>query len=151
MLSHYYTHPPKNFKFNKEDPQCHLVYKMERSIIGWCVGTKTDLSVLVDVGRHACKKYGVTEPNIRIINRRSGPFGWCDLDEIALNASRDGDNMGVFIHELAHWIQFQLTPDTQDHGPEFMKFYIELLDQYKFMPEKYMRMMCKDWGIKVAT
>jgi len=156
MISRYYVTRGARLPPVKSDPQRHLVYAMERKIIGWTVHTTMPVNDLLDVAIHACKKYDADVPEIKIINKpKLRVFGYSD-HKITLNAGYNGQNLSTFLHELAHWLQDEVWHQTndwdlicpqEDHGPEFMAIYIHLLDQYKMMPRNQMIDLCDECGI----
>ncbi len=141
--------PKLRGKPSKSDHQRHRLYSMERTFIGWVVGTETNAQTLVAVRDHACREWGIPRPKITEETRKR-VYGSCTDEEISLNVSYDGHNMSVFLHELAHWIQFHKYPDTEDHGPCFVGIYRYLLDRYKMMPAYAFDACCEHWGVKVS-
>ena len=147
MISKYYTQKSKEYKPFKGDSQAHLIYRMERDIVGWAVNTHTKKADLQTVADHACRKYyKVDPPEIKIVRRKGAPFGWAIHSTIYLNALWHGDNMAVLLHELAHHI-LEDEVDIEDHGPEFVSIYIDLLDKYKMMPRECMELLCTKYGV----
>ncbi len=148
MINHYYTHPPKLYKRLAKDSQVHSVYQMEKSIVGMCVNTHMSLEDLQTVSDHACRKFKVQLAEIVLVNSPGQPFGWAD-HKIYLNIAWHGDNLSVLLHELAHWIHDCKDLRGEDHGPLFMRIYIDLLDAYKLMPRACMVVLCETYGVEI--
>jgi len=149
MISRYYVGPPKKHRPVVHDPQRHLVYRMERDIIGWAINTTTDIDSLQDIADHACREHGVSEVEINTINKPDYPvFGYAD-HAIYLNAGYNGQNVGTLLHELAHWIVFEQNPKvTEHHGKEFIRVYGDLLDRYKMMPKHLFYKLCDQYKVE---
>lgn len=132
----------------KSDPQRHKVYSMERTIVGWAVGTQTCSTVLSDVISHACREWNVDVPLLEI-ERRRNVYGSCSDDSINLNPKYDGMNLAVLIHELAHWISDRVFDSPgHDHGPRFVGVYRYLLDRYNMLPNYSFDAMCRHWDVE---
>jgi hypothetical protein len=138
MISRFFTQAtPKIIQTGKSttDPQAHLIYSMEREFIGSCLNAHSPHSHLRDVAHHACKKWKVDTPVIKLIAEHNRIFGQCHTNRIDLNMYCHGDNLLTLLHELAHWIAYQKY-DDHCHGPRFVGIYRWLLDQYKLLPAR---------------
>lgn len=149
MLNRYYTKRSSPGKAIKSDPQRHLVYYMERAIVGWCVNTHMKRNDLLDVIEHACKKYDITPAELKIVRSKQRVFGWSLHGTITLNTKWHGDNLGVLLHELAHHIVDELELEGPSHGPQFVRIYGELLDQYKVLPYFLWLALCEKYEVEV--
>ena len=152
MISKYYTNrPPQKIDKVLFDPQRHRVYKLERELIGTSIDTHTPLAKLRAIAAHACSKNSVKRPTIAVVSKPIRVFGWCsNYTHIFLNKSFHGDNLGILLHELAHYIAWQKFPDAECHGPEFMAYYALLLDQYKLLPRDCMDVLAKRYGVVIG-
>jgi hypothetical protein len=146
-----FTHPPKKYKPVQYDRQQHKVYHMEKYWIGGSVKAHMEVKTMREVVRHACRKYNCAPPKLRIIKSSAELYGFCTGEAIILNRTWSGDNISTLLHELAHWIldKTNACEEVEDHGPEFMRIYCELLDRYKVMPRDCMDLLCKQHGIEV--
>ena len=149
-ISPFLTRPCKFKKPIRTDPQRHLVYTMERQLIGISLHCQADPDHLRAVLRHACRKYKVPEPELKIRNVKERWFGGCREDYIELNARFHGNNLFTLLHELAHWITWQVYGNVEDHGPEFVSYYAELLDAYKVIPFDAFLVLLNEYGIEIA-
>jgi len=135
----------------KSDPQRHLVYSMEREICGWAVYAHVELDDLQRIADYVCRRYRVKRVGIAIENRgKERVFGWCSDNTIHLNADYHGDNTAVLAHELAHYINDQLSPDGESHGPEFVHYYGEILDMLNLFPYGLFALLCDSWGVDIG-
>lgn len=154
-LSSLLTRSPKPLKPHPGDPQQSIVYTLERSIIGTSINTHCPRAHLEAVVRHACRKYRVTVPKLVLVNREERVFGYSFDDRIELNRYHHGDNLGTLLHELAHWIVDRLyedSPAIQDnHGPEFVGIYGNLLHDYKLLPIECFKLLAKKHGLKMKS
>ena len=140
--------PTLTGKPTKEDYQRQRVYGMEKCILGWSVGTTTDLDVICAVRDHACREWRCDPPPLAK-ETRNRVYGSATDEEIRLNPDFDGQNMSVFLHELAHWISDKRCPDTEGchHGPKFVGVYRYLLDRYNMLPRYAFDAMARRWEV----
>lgn len=136
------------------DPQRSAVYLMEREIVGMCVNHTSPRKALVDLTEHVCERYNVPAPRVNITNQPDTKlFGWCDVytGRIVLNRGFHGANVSTLLHELAHWLVDWYYPEaTEWHGPQFMAFYMRLLDQYRLLPMDAFKVMAARRQLKIA-
>lgn len=134
----------------EDDPQSHKVYRLEREIKGWHKWVVVDESYLNEVAKDACKKFAIKNiPEITVVNKRTVDIGWCGPDGIFLNQYRDGANVPVLLHELAHWITDELySDDLEGHSPEWAWCYIELLDHFRFLPRWLATQLFDSFGVR---
>ena len=154
MISRFYTNKIKKAKPETLiDPQKQRVYKMEREFIGTVLDTTVDPRVLTEILRHACRKAGVEAPVLIIYeDEKSRVFGYQTEKGIFLNESWHGVNLGVMLHELAHWISDELYDGkVPDHGEEFCAIYRHLLDQYKLLPAECFDLLAESWAVDVGS
>lgn len=137
----------------RSDPQRDKVYDLETNINGWwtysSIPTKELLAFLVAV----CKYYRVDIPKLRVIrDRKCGDTAWYDhaADEIVLNRSREGTNVGVLCHEAAHYLIDCFYTDTEVHGPEFVAIYMHLLDHFCLLPHTCFRLLAKKYRLRIG-
>ena len=148
MLSPFLTRRPKMKKPYDNDRQAHLVYYLERFLIGQSLYTYTDFKHMQEIVKHACRYYKVRRPKLRIVTKGNRIFGQCFDDRIELNVQHHGRNIFTLLHELAHWIHHEKHPDDESHGPRFVGYYIDLLDRYKVMPDIAMIALCEYHGVE---
>lgn len=123
---------------------------MERELIGNCLFTTANREHLAAVLRHACRLYKVRTPHLKIEKAPTGSLvGYCTSSEIVLCAAGDGLNLSTLLHELAHWIVHEYEGAVEDHGPEFVGIYAELMDRYRVLPIDAFEVLRKRWGLKV--
>lgn len=139
--------------YDKNDPQSHKVYRMEREFIGWGVLTQHSQEYLESVTKHACRQWKVAVAPVRVSSRPSyHVYGTCDSDGVWLNSYKDkpGNNLGTLIHELAHWItDHKYGEDNAPHGPEFVYVYGTLLSQYKLFPFDCFKHLCEKHDVEI--
>jgi hypothetical protein len=154
-LSSFFTRKEKDLKPHKDDPQQSAVYTMERGMIGTSINTHCPREHLEAVIRHACRKYRVAVPKLVLVNRKERVFGYSYDDMIELNRSWHGDNLGTLLHELAHWITDRLHEDDEavkdNHGPEFVGIYANLLHAYMVMPLECFKLLARKHKLKMVS
>lgn len=155
-LSRFITQPRKPLKPSQgSDPQANKVYSLEREIIGTVIHTRCPRAHLEAIVRHACRRYKVPRPKLTIVSLTTRVFGWSDDNGIDLNDWFHGDNVSVLLHELAHWITDRLHEDNKaqqdNHGPEFVGIYGNLLHDYKVLPIECFELLVKKHGLKMKS
>ena len=152
MLSRFYTLPAIQTRKKplKNDPQRYRVYAMERCLIGSSINQHMRLLHLQVIAAHACRKWHVPRVHVTTTDKDVDIFGWCTGSSIILNTSFHGDNIGVLLHELAHWVVYHFFPDVTDHGPVFMDVYADLLDQYKVFPRDCLLLLAARYDVEVG-
>lgn len=137
-------------KKTKSDPQRHLVYSLERELVGQSVNTRCTRDHLRSVARHACKKYKVADVKLVFIHQPNREeFGWQDHRKITLNSGWHGCNLYTLLHELAHHItDEQYIDGCEHHGPEFFGVYMNLMHRYRVMPRYVMKIMADKHGVR---
>lgn len=137
-----------------DDPQVIAVYNLDREMLGAVVNTHCPKKHLESVVKHACKKWTVPVPVLKLVRRDNRTFGECGEDAIELNKNYHGDNMVVLLHELAHWITDRLTEGGKktiaNHSPEFAGVYMALLDTYKVIPDYCFRAIARRHGVRIS-
>lgn len=155
-ISGFLTRKPKKYKKLVTDPQAHKVYQMERTFIGHSIHTRANLNHMKAVARHATKLYRVPKLRLRTVAHPEGTklalFGeyFHSVPEIVLYRDHHGDNMGTLIHELAHHIAMDYYGHVDDHGPEFVGVYGELLDRYRLLPIVAFEALRKQYGLEIS-
>jgi hypothetical protein len=148
-LSPFLTRRPKTYKPEPGDPQAHRVYQMERELIGQNVYTICPIEHLEAVAAHACKKFKVPVPELRLVQLSVRHFGESYRDRIELNTDFHGQNLNVLLHELAHWITDRKFDNDTDHGPGFTRYHMRLLEMYKLLPKNAYRDLARRYGVKI--
>ena len=131
--------PRKNPRVDALDPQREALYRWEDTWPAWGNNDLT-LQACRDVVRWACERYDVVPPKIR--QHRTEAMSECDvsLGVISFQAKarrdgRGGKNAAVALHEATHWILWSTMGDKpQDHGPLFLRTYMQLLAYYGVAP-----------------
>lgn len=132
------------------DTQAHRLFRLEADLCGHSIATTTTDKHLREVLVRACNTWKVPKPELIYESIRNTNFGWQTDKGIHLNTKSDGANMQTMIHELAHWICHKREYAIEDHGPEFMWVYIELLEQFNMMPRECMMLLCKNYMVEVG-
>ena len=132
------------------DSQAHRVFRLESDISGLSIGHKMILKDLQEVAKNVGFTWRVPVPKIELVDKRERIYGWQDDVGIKLNTPHDGQNLFTLLHELAHWIVVRRDYAIEDHGPEWVWIYIELLDQYKMLPRECSLLLCQKYNIEVG-
>ena len=150
-LSTLLTTNKKPRKKIKSDPQAHKVYHMERNdLVGMSVNTFSSIDHLQALANSVCRRYGISKAKVVIYsNPDERAYGHTFAEgKIILNKSHHGANVATLLHELAHHIEWQLDGfGEEDHGPRFMRYYIELMHTYKMLPAYAFESICNRRGI----
>ena len=156
MISKFYTNKRKqpNEKLAvKFDPQRHRVYQLEREFRGNSINVSMSRKNLLELARHMCDKWKVPPPKLKLYrSKKDKTMAWCSGTTIALNMAFNGGNLPVLCHEMAHWVLFHLYPEVeQDHGPEFMDVYADLMEEYKVLPRDCLLLLAERYSVEVGT
>jgi len=95
----------------------------------------------------ACRRYSKAIPYIA--NGRGTRIAYGSLSRINLPVWARTDV--TVLHEVAHAINRKYQPGSSWHGPEFMRFFINLLDWNKTNTTSNLLKSAKKFGIKVAS
>ena len=95
-----------------------------------------------------CKHYSVEQPSIYFLSRYELEWSSCHGTEIHLNYYHC--NYAAACHEAAHYILRSLDHDdeAEDHGPEFVCLYIDLLVREKVAPRSALEASLEQAGIE---
>jgi hypothetical protein len=102
--------------------------------------------------RFACKKLKLPMPNrlkIRFLKKgEKQSYYSCDQHELAFIPKHR--NAIVVLHEIAHYITFRLYGCTvADHGPQFMRIWLCLLEQSRRWPSGVMYQSARAAGLQI--
>lgn len=130
------------------DPQRDKLYELESHFNGWWGVSRTPRHLLKKLAADVCKHYGV-DP-VRVVVSRKDVKHEGDYEDglITLYAKR-GDNVGVLMHELAHHIVEQAYEDVENHGPEFCRAYMNLLDEWAILPKMEFQRLARKVRLKL--
>lgn len=109
----------------RADPQVKPLYKWEAAN-GWddsTISFNKSKSLII----WACKIYNVEPPKVQLHTTRLLP--WSCSDENIISMQRDKYlNVPISLHEASHHIVNKLYgARPQDHGPTFLRIYLDLL------------------------
>lgn len=114
----------------RADPQLKLLYRWE-SANGWddnlCSFFRCGWTI-----HNACELYRVPQPMIKLHTTRNLP--WSCPSENIISMQRDKYlNVPISLHETSHHIVYHKHgARPQDHGPTFLRIYLDLLIQNGF-------------------
>ena len=148
MISRWLIVPPKSRHKSKRDPQQHKVYGLERELIGLALHTTCHREHLRTVLAHACRKYKVPAPKLVFVRENNKIFGSSNNGVITLNAAFHGCNLFTLLHELAHHLTDFKYEGAEDHGVEFVRIYMDLLNRYRVLPRDAFKVMAQRRGVK---
>lgn len=135
-----------------EDPQADRLYEMEAVEFSFMRRHRCALKDLVGFNRIFCTMAEVPLARIQVVGPSSRDWvGRYDPQTFLIELDgRQGLNGGVFAHELAHHLTFNLHPRAQDHGPLFARRYGQLLDLMRLFPLPGFRAICRKYGVRIA-
>lgn len=150
------TAAQENQRVDAEDPQREALYSWEETWGPWNFNSLT-LTECREWIEQSCAYYDVPPPRVR--QHRTREFSWCHvrMGVISLQGGkhrmRGGRNVSQALHEVAHWIVFQLYGDEkpQDHGPTFLGVYMWLLEAAKVAPRAALSASARQHGLKWRT
>lgn len=149
----YITKSVQTYKPDPDDSQQHRVYRLESCLRGGHSGHVAPRDFLRAALTRACvtwKLRGDKRPDLHFVHVNNQRYGWQDSNGITLNAKEDGQNLFTLLHELAHWICYVRDYAVEDHGPEWMWVYIELLDQFNVIPRSAMVHLCDLYQVEIG-
>jgi len=155
MINRFWTQRSKKLRTEEpDDPQAHLIYTVERRLIGNSVYAIVPKENLVELAKYASKLLRLPTPGINILTERQGitcrTMAWQTGSAIYLNPYFHGQNASTLLHELAHYFVEELYYDIsyEDHGPEFVGVYRYLLDRFNVLPCVAFDVLLKEGGVK---
>ncbi len=137
--------------YSSRDPHGEALYSWENSWPGW---DRNHLSLRQcrALAKTVCAHYKVKCP--AMVHHESGPDGmskpWDNRISL-LDGKRlqlGGRNVSTVLHELAHHVTWHLHGErVQDHGPTFLRIYLDMLIRAKVAPEVALKASLKGFGI----
>lgn len=130
-----------------DDPRRRLVYVLERRELRGHDYHVYKLKYLRLAMRRVCRLYSV--PKVRIVFADLPNCGEYLHDIVTLDrtAGRNLLNLG---HELAHHVVAHRHPRAHDHGPIWLRYYVEILDIMRLVPRAGMLALCRKYRLRVA-
>lgn len=132
------------------DPQQAAVYKMEREELSGHLRHKMPMRALKLAAQRICSQYGV--PQVRVAAKKERGM-WASYDWKCLICLHPtgGRNLCTLAHELAHHLVQYRHQRTQDHGPTFMYYFVELLDTMRIVPRAGMLSIARKYKVRIAS
>lgn len=137
----------------KKDPQRNLVYFMEGDSFGALQGrARMTRAAIRAFAKKVCRNYKLPQVNVQFSKINDCAANWVEPRTIVFNPKVPWSHgLLVVVHELAHHLHFSICPTGhQDHGPEFMCCYMDILDTTRTVPLVGMRAVCDSYGVKYA-
>lgn len=138
----------------KKDPQKHLVYFMEADSLGALHHhAKMTRAGIRKFAKSVCGIYQVPQVAVQFKQLDSSAAHWQEPCTLIFNPKQMpwSQSLLIVIHELAHHVHYSLAPEgQQDHGPEWMCCYMDILDAVRVLPYEGMRAVCDKYGVKYA-
>jgi len=137
-------------KADPKDPQAELVYFWENTNFrALFYAHRIPLAQAQKIARAMARYCQVPEPQLSFkrLSRRantaeqSGPRMW-------VNTTKAGWTHMLLAHEVAHWVCEHRHTNAQDHGPAWMRVYLQLLDRFKVLPLHVTTHSARLFGIK---
>lgn len=136
----------------KRDPQAEVVYLLEgeefRRLFYGSRMKRADARKLADQMARWC---GVPPVTLKWAHwTKKGNTATQTKDVLTVNLDKAQWVPALLAHEVAHWVCDNKYEKVQDHGPEWLAVYIQILDHYRIVPQCAMKLMCKKYGLRVA-
>lgn len=144
------------------DPQAERLYKMENTFMRASMYAQQPLEELQKLADKVCRRWRVPyievvfRPHRSIAGRYIGDEGRIELyahpDPKKPRDRRNGRNICVLLHELAHHIDDcrgggELAPA---HGPAFAAICMDLYHHYGVLPNDAFKLLAKRFRVQVA-
>lgn len=133
------------------DRQKRAVYEWEdlfRSF-GERGASRADIASLI---RRACRRYGVEPPMVRFVSKAKSPSltvtTYYDSSDHSISMGYRSCNYAIACHESAHAIIDDRYEDVEDHGPEFLGVYFDLLAWSKVAPRTALEASARALGLR---
>lgn len=122
-------------KKRRPDPQCKRVYKWTWQWFDWNRRTLTDKEVKAVI-KKACEVWDIHQPRFIGFCPKKAPCSVYNDDDQSLRMLPDHCNPATVLHEVAHHIvHVRLGTKYQDHGPEWLGVFLDLLVAFHVAPE----------------
>jgi hypothetical protein len=134
-----------------DDSQQKRVYLWEDSFRSFVerTATRRDIRKLI---RDACSRYGVDAPAVQFKSRAGGKrmrlSSDYDPSQHSITIGFTDCNHAIACHEAAHAITDDLQEGVQDHGPEFLGVYLDLLEWANVAPRSALHASAKASGLR---
>jgi hypothetical protein len=120
------------------DPQCEALYGWESSWHAWNINTLS-INACRKIIRRACLWYKVEKPRVIHHGTKELSYSVPEVGFISVQGGEQhkcgGRNIATALHEAAHHIGWHLHGENiQDHGPTFLRIYMDLLERAQVAP-----------------
>lgn len=138
------------------DPAGSAVWRMEtREFRGIWRRTRVPFRYRKRLVRMLCRLYAVPMLSVQSVTNPgySGQFwhnakmGICWLE---LHPSRGADLL-TLAHEFAHYLTHLRSPRATDHGPTFLRHYMQVCESLRLIPSAGFRQACRRHGLTIAS
>ena len=95
-----------------------------------------------------CRQYKV--PQVRLIVRTppgGGVAVYYETDRTIWLGPKRGKNLLTLAHEMAHHVVAMRHPRARDHGPTWMRYYADMVDDLKLMPRRAFLAAAREYGV----
>lgn len=111
--------------------------------------TRSEIKSLI--GR-ACRLYGVEPPAVHFVSRVKSPTltrtTWYDPSNQSISMGYRSCNDAIALHEASHAIVDDLYESVEDHGPEFLGVYFDLLAWARVIPKSAIHASARELGLR---
>lgn len=98
-----------------------------------------------------CRTYVVPKVVVEVVTKRGQGGSYEAGDDKILLDPDSGQNYMILAHELGHHVAWTRHGCyVQDHGPTWVKYYGQILDQLRMVPIEGFRAICRRHGVKMA-
>jgi hypothetical protein len=114
-------------------------------------GGKMARSKSREMAKRMAGYFNVTAPPMHWARMGKDSYtGWQDSKGLTVNIDKGNWTPILLAHETAHWVCYKRKwNDSEGHGPEWLRVYIEILDRAKIMPKVAMMAVCRKYKLKI--
>lgn len=134
-----------------DDPQKASLYKWEDlfSSFGKRSETRADIRRLI---HKASRRYDIEPPIVRFVSKAKSPSltatTFYDSADHSIQMGYRSCNAPIAMHEVSHAVIAEYHESVEDHGPEFLGVYLDLLEWAKVAPRSALHASMKELGLR---
>lgn len=132
------------------DPQKARLYEWEDRFSSFGKRSESRLDIQKLVYR-ACRRYDIEPPIVRFVSKAKSPgltvTTFYDTADHSIQFGYRSCNAAIACHEVAHAVIAEYQENVEDHGPEFLGVYFDLLEWAKVLPRSAIHASAREMGL----